>query len=235
MSVPNRTAIKRLASDVKNIMNDPLDAHGIYYKHDDENILKGYAMLVGPENTPYNYGYYLFEFNFPSDYPYRPPVLTFHTNGDRIRMNPNLYRSGKVCISILNTWKGEQWSSCQTIRTVLLTLITILNDKPLTNEPGYKETDKDFNHYNEIIYYKNIDISILRVIDKCEQYIITKHFISIMKELFVKNYENIIKLVDEKKEKSPKSYKTSVYDMYVPIYYDKLKNEIKMLYDKIKV
>lgn len=234
MNVPSRTAIKRLASDVKNIMNDPLDVHGIYYNHDDENILKGYAMLVGPENTPYNYGYYLFEFNFPNDYPYRPPVLTFHTNGDRIRMNPNLYRSGKVCISILNTWKGEQWSSCQSIRTVLLTLITILNNKPLTNEPGYKETDKDFNNYNEIIYYKNIDISILRVIDKCEQYIITKYFISIMKELFVKNYENIVKIIDEKNEKSPNSYNTSVYDMYVPINYGKLKSEIKILYDKIK-
>ena len=111
-----RDAIKRIAKDVKEIMNDPLHDNGIYYKHDDDDVLKGYAMIYGPENTPYEYGYYFFEFNFPKDYPFSPPTLVFGTNADHIRMNPNLYRCGKVCISILNTWKGEQWSSCQTIK-----------------------------------------------------------------------------------------------------------------------
>ena len=39
-------------------MNDPLDDNGIYYKHDDDDVLKGYAMIYGRRNTPYEYGYY---------------------------------------------------------------------------------------------------------------------------------------------------------------------------------
>ena len=60
------------------------------------------------------------------------------------RFHPNLYRNGKVCLSILNTWKGEQWTSCQTIRSILLTLITLFHNKPLLNEPGFTEKSSDF-------------------------------------------------------------------------------------------
>ena len=49
--------INRLAKDIRNIINDPID--NIYYRHDQENILKGYALIIGPNNTPYQNGYYL--------------------------------------------------------------------------------------------------------------------------------------------------------------------------------
>ena len=29
---------------------NPLENNGIYYKHDEDNILRGYAMIIGPEN-----------------------------------------------------------------------------------------------------------------------------------------------------------------------------------------
>ena len=70
--------------------------------------------------------------NFPTDYPHTPPTVTYYTNDGYTRFNPNLYKNGKVCISILNTWKGEQWTGCQTIRTILLSLCTLLNNNPLT-------------------------------------------------------------------------------------------------------
>ena len=46
----------------------------------------------------------------------------------------NLYKNGKVCISLLNTWQGEQWSSCQNISTILLNLVALLNNTPLLND-----------------------------------------------------------------------------------------------------
>jgi len=54
---------------------------------------------------------------FPEDYPSSAPHIVFlTTNGGKTRFNPNLYSDGKVCLSILGTWRGEsgeQWSSVQ--------------------------------------------------------------------------------------------------------------------------
>ena len=114
--------VKRLARDVKQLLKSPLTSNGIHYKHDEDNILKGYAMIIGPSETVYENGFYFFEFKYPADYPSTPPTVTFRTNQDGIRFNPNLYTGGKVCISLLNTWRGEQWTSCQTISSIILKL-----------------------------------------------------------------------------------------------------------------
>ena len=65
----------------------------------------------------------------------------YHSGG--LRLNPNLYESGKVCLSLLNTWWGigcERWGKSKS--TMLQVLISIqglvLNDKPYFNEPGNK-------------------------------------------------------------------------------------------------
>jgi len=154
-------ALRRIVSDIKEIRKNPLTAHGIYYEHDETDILKGRALIIGPADTPYADGFYLFTFQFPSNYPHAPPKVEFCTSDGITRFNPNLYRTGKVCLSILNTWKGEQWSGCQTISSVLLALCTVLNDEPLLNEPGITKTHRDYDAYNEIIKYKNIEVAIL--------------------------------------------------------------------------
>ena len=147
----SRDTIHRLAKDVKQIMKEPLDENGIYYFHDDTDMLKGRAMIVGQKDTPYYGGYYFFSITFPSDYPFRPPNVSFLTNGDGIRFNPNLYINGKVCVSILNTWAGEQWSSCQNIKSMLLTISTLLCKDPLLNEPGFTKKHRCFQNYTNII------------------------------------------------------------------------------------
>ena len=102
---------RRLAKDVVRIIKNPLTEHNIFYKHDENDMLKGYALIIGPKDTLYDNGFYFFKFNFTKNYPYEPPKVEYLTNNGRTRFHPNLYRSGKVCISILNTWKGEQWTS----------------------------------------------------------------------------------------------------------------------------
>ena len=98
-----RETIKRLAKDVREIMKNPLEEHGIYYFHNETDMLKGQALIIGPKDTPYENGYYFFELEFPADYPHNPPTVTYCTNDGMTRFNPNLYKSGKVCISVLNT------------------------------------------------------------------------------------------------------------------------------------
>ena len=50
--VISRDTINRLLKDVKQIIKNPLTSHGIYYIHDESDMMKGYAMIVGPEDTP---------------------------------------------------------------------------------------------------------------------------------------------------------------------------------------
>jgi ubiquitin-protein ligase len=180
----SKETVKRLINDVKDIMCNPLEDNGIYYIHDDEDMMKGYAMIVGPEDTPYYGGFYFFEFNFPINYPYSPPILKYKTNVNNIRFNPNLYVNEKVCVSILNTWSGEQWSSCQTIRTILFTLLTLLNKNPLLNEPGI-DIEKDkliISKYNDIIEFCNI------YYEYCDIYLKSNKIYYPFFNLFEKNY-----------------------------------------------
>ncbi len=162
----SKETISRLLKDVKHILKNPLVDNGIYYIHDDVDMLKGYALIIGPNDTPYFGGNYFFEFSYPTDYPHSPPKVKYLTNSNNIRFNPNLYVCGKVCVSLLNTWSGDQWTSCQTISTVLLTLCTLLCENPLLNEPGVIKGHKDLENYNEIIEFANLDIAICDIVNK---------------------------------------------------------------------
>jgi ubiquitin-protein ligase len=226
LKIMSKESISRLLKDVRDIIKNPLTSNGIYYMHDDENMLKGYAMIVGPKDTPYFSGYYFFEFCYPTDYPHSPPLVNYCTNGENIRFNPNLYTNKKVCVSLLNTWRGEQWTSCQTISTTLLTLCTLLCENPLLNEPGVTRSDKDFLTYTRIIEYKNIDIAIFQMISKKpgvfpENF---NSFYSIMREVFIKNVDDIRRFLEEKAKLHEKEERltTSLYSMNVLLNYPKL-------------
>ena len=52
---------KRLLRDIAKLIKSPLTDNGIYYAHDTDNMLKGYAMVYGPDDTIYRYGCYFFE------------------------------------------------------------------------------------------------------------------------------------------------------------------------------
>ena len=57
----SKDTMRRIISDIKEIRANPLTAHGIYYEHDDSEILKGKALIIGPADTPYADGFYLFK------------------------------------------------------------------------------------------------------------------------------------------------------------------------------
>lgn len=236
-----KETIKRLIRDVKYLNKNPLHDNGIYYSHDSEDILKGYALIIGPSDTPYFGGYYFFDFSYPPDYPHTPPLVTYCTNGENIRFNPNLYTNGKVCISLLNTWRGEQWTSCQSISTILLTLCSLLNDTPLLNEPGVTEKHNDYDKYNTIINFKNYDIAILQniqnILNKNIYFdprfrIFEEHMIDSLK----KNKSKIMKHLEyQKKNIKSQNITTGLYNMHVRINYTELYNNFSKLFKQMKI
>lgn len=161
-STLSQNAKKRIFVDTKDVLKDPLTDMGIYYQNDEENLSLGYALIIGPPDTPYHHGYYLFEFQFPHNYPFDPPKVTYMTNDGITRFNPNLYTSGKVCLSLLNTWTGPSWRPCQTLRSVLLSILSnVFVDNPFLNEPGMDIQSCENAPYNEIVRFKNIEFACL--------------------------------------------------------------------------
>lgn len=81
---------------------------------------------------------------FGPEYPSKPPeVVARTTNGGRCRFNPNIYACGKVCLSILGTWRGksgEEWSSAQGLQSLLWSIQSLMSKDPYANEPGYEHS-----------------------------------------------------------------------------------------------
>jgi ubiquitin-protein ligase len=230
--VLSKETISRLIKDVKEIIKTPLTDHGIHYIHDETDILKGQAMIIGPKDTPYENGFYLFNFTFPQNYPHSPPIVKYCTNDGITRFNPNLYKCGKVCLSVLNTWRGDQWTGCQTISSILLVLCTVLNETPLLNEPGITKEHKDYDNYNEIITYKNFDIAIIHILSHPSINEEFSKFMPFMQKHFIDNFKNIIEKISNHMVtyENTKYVSTGLYTIYILIKYSDLHKRMLHLY-----
>jgi len=227
IKIIKKETIQRLLKDVKQIIKHPLTDNGIFYSHDDSNMMEGYALIIGPRETPYFGGFYFFKFVFPCDYPFSPPKVTYMTNDGTTRYNPNLYKCGKVCVSILNTWSGDKWSACQSINSILLTLCSLLNEAPLENEPGHTKKSTDFIPYQQSIEFSNIDFAICEIINRTNNKIPHPFdlFYPFMKEMFIKNYTILLEFVESKKDEHGERI-VKIYNMNTFIDYVKLKEKL---------
>jgi ubiquitin-protein ligase len=228
IQIITKDTIRRLLKDIKQIINNPLTDNGIYYSHDEVDMLKGYAMIIGPADTPYFGGFYFFKFQYPCDYPFSPPKVTYMTNNGLTRFNPNLYKCGKVCVSILNTWSGDKWSSCQTVNSVLLTLCSLLNNAPLENEPHQNKQSPDFIPYQKSIEYCNIDFAICSLINNTKKIIPTSFeiFYPFMREKFLMNYDKLHHIVTSKTGLQSVEI-VKIYSMTTVIDYAQLKHKLE--------
>lgn len=83
------------------------------------------------------------------------------TGGGQVRFNPNLYNTGKVCLSLLGTWRGggksEEWNEKSSLLQVLVSIqALIFVEYPFFNEPGA------VIRITYLVYYNLIDSSHLR-------------------------------------------------------------------------
>ena len=116
----------------------------VWVRMHEEQIQLWRAMISGPEGTPYSAGCFVFDILAPSDYPNVAPKVNLQTTGGgSVRFNPNLYNCGKVCLSLLGTWQGDQGESWHAKTSTLLQVLMsiqalILVPDPFFNEPGYE-------------------------------------------------------------------------------------------------
>lgn len=158
-------SVKRILIDILDVMDDPMS--DVFIHFDEENIQEILVVLVGPQGTPYDGGMFPFHLKFTNRYPSEPPKVTFLTPNEKVRFHPNLYQLGKVCLSILGTWDGPEWTSVMNLRSLILSLQSILSENPLRNEPGLESEPvygKKNQNYNMFIRYVTVKFAVVETL-----------------------------------------------------------------------
>ena len=112
-------AQRRLEREYADILRDP-PANCTAGPVSDKDLFKWEAMIFGPADSPFQGGLFKLSINFPSDYPFKPPIITFKTK----IFHPNINAAGGICLDILK----NQWSPALTISKVLLSILSLLTD-----------------------------------------------------------------------------------------------------------
>lgn len=117
------------------------------------------AVIIGAAGTPYQDGLFFFDIHLPTEYPRAPPSAHYHSGG--LRLNPNLYENGKICLSLLNTWTGRENEVWDPLNSSILQVLVslqglVLNSKPYFNEAGYdKQIGRAEGEKNSLAYNEN--------------------------------------------------------------------------------
>ncbi len=112
-------ALKRITKELNDIQKDP-PTNCSAGPVDQNDMFNWSATIMGPSDSCYQGGVFFLTIRFPSDYPFKPPKLSFTT---RI-YHPNINANGAICLDILK----DQWSPALTISKVLLSISSLLTD-----------------------------------------------------------------------------------------------------------
>lgn len=112
-------ATRRLQKELADIRNSGTKAFR-EIQVDESNILTWQGLIV-PENSPYNKGAFRIEINFPAEYPFKPPKITFRTK----IYHPNIDEKGQVCLPIIS---ADNWKPATKTDQVIQALIALVND-----------------------------------------------------------------------------------------------------------
>merc|ERR1711862_7226 len=105
-----------------------------FFLADDSNLHDWGLLLMGPDGTYYEGGFFKARLVFPADFPNMPPTMTFISE----MYHPNVYEDGRVCISILhppgedelNSQESadERWRPILGVEQILVSVISMLSD-----------------------------------------------------------------------------------------------------------
>ena len=109
---------RRIQKELAEISLDPPANCSAAPKDDDLYVLV--SQVMGPAGSPYEGGVFFLNIDFPKEYPFKPPKVTFKTKVYHCNINSN----GGICLDILK----DNWSPALTISKVLLSICSLLTD-----------------------------------------------------------------------------------------------------------
>lgn len=218
-------AFRRLLKEFEQVSN--MKEMGIYWWFDSSNITKGKAMILGPPDTPYEACFFVYEFEFPNDYPFNPPKVKVLTSNGKTRFHPNLYVDGKVCLSILGTYSGPSWQSTMSLSMVLISLKALLDANPLSHEPGFSScslSDPRANQYAKFVQYQMIALTVYEL----KNLTITKEFEEELETLKPQLKQGLLKLITNQLSFAETLFTNVIYGMRGSTQWGKLKQELEV-------
>lgn len=132
---------------------------------DDSNIfLWNIGVMVLNEESIYHGGFFKAQMKFPEDFPFSPPTFRFTP----AIYHPNVYRDGRLCISILHQsgnptsdeLDSETWSPVQTVESVLISIVSLLED-PNISSPANVDAAVDYKK-NPVQYKQKVKLEVER-------------------------------------------------------------------------
>ncbi|KAL1735099.1 ubiquitin-conjugating enzyme/RWD-like protein [Schizophyllum commune] len=117
-------ALRRINKELVDLGRDPPSSCSAGPTGD--NMFQWQATIMGPGDSPYAGGVFFLSITFPTDYPFKPPKVSFTTK----IYHPNINANGSICLDILR----DQWSPALTISKVLLSICSMLTD-PNPDDP----------------------------------------------------------------------------------------------------
>ncbi|EFQ88862.1 hypothetical protein PTT_15050 [Pyrenophora teres f. teres 0-1] len=118
---------------------------GMKINFDEQNMTKWEVLMDGPDQSAYAGGHFKLEITFPTEYPFKPPVVSFRTK----IYHPNVSNDdkGSMCLGLL---RADEWKPPNKVVSVLRLIQTLLIEPnpddaiepSIANE--YRENRKEF-------------------------------------------------------------------------------------------
>ncbi|ORZ11199.1 ubiquitin-conjugating enzyme/RWD-like protein [Absidia repens] len=132
--------LKRIAKEIVALQQGPLEDIQILSNYHDLTTIQ--AWIRGPDDTPYENGYFKIRLTLNQDFPAQPPTGHFLTK----IFHPNVSASGDICVNTLK----KDWKPTVGIAHILLTikcLLIVPNPESALNEEAGKLLLEEYDDY----------------------------------------------------------------------------------------
>lgn len=127
-----------------------------------QNIMKWDCVIPGKAGTVWEGANIPMTMEFTDDYPSKPPKCAFKLIEGRPLFHPNVYPSGKICLSIVNEGKGGTWRAALTIKQILIAIQVLLDDVN-NGDPAQEEAYRVYRDAKEGEYKKRVRAQVARL------------------------------------------------------------------------
>jgi ubiquitin-protein ligase len=106
--------VKRLQKEIQTAQKEqdsPAFDGDVLMSFDPANSQSLHAACIGLCGTPFEGAFLAFSVTLPPNFAMEPPKVQKLVWSSGLRLHPNIYANGKVCMDIINTYGSQQWVS----------------------------------------------------------------------------------------------------------------------------